>query len=190
MSVDPLEWLVPRASDLCFDGTACRPSHYRTNFFYTETQLKSIISCLIDRTFKICSTELAFTLELKFLKQFFLCNNFPINFIEKCFKKTIKFIYNGKTSYATVPKKPINIKLPFLGPQTYIAKQKLSAHITKFYPHVSIRFIITPSLTIQNFSFKDKLSISLVSSVIYQYSCGRCSATYIGETRKQLKVRL
>ena len=88
-------------------------------------------------------------------------------------------------------KKPINIKLPFLGPQTYIAKRKLSALITKFYPHVSIRFIITPSLTIQNFfSFKDKLPISLVSSVIYKYSCGQCSATYIGETRKQLKVRM
>ena len=64
-------------------------------------------------------------------------------------------------------KKPINIKLPFRGPQTYIAKQKLSALITKFYPHVSIIFIITPSLTIQKFfSFKDKLPISLVSSVI------------------------
>ena len=49
---------------------------------------------------------------------------------------------------------------------------------------------MTPSLTIQNFfSFKDKLLISLVSSVIYQYSCGQCSATYIGETRKQLKVK-
>ena len=74
---------------------------------------------------------------------------------------------------------------------TYIAKGTLSALITKFYPHVSIRFTITPSLTIQNFFFfEDKLSISLVSSVIYQYSCGQCSATYIGETRKQLKVRV
>ena len=64
----------------------------------------------------------------------------------------IKYIYKGKTSYiyATVPKKTINIKLPFLGPQTYIAKRKLSALITKFYPHVSI--FITPSLTIQIFS--------------------------------------
>ena len=78
---------------LQFDSTI--PHHCRT----------IIISCLIDRAFKICSTELSFTLELKFLKQFFLCNNFPIIFIDKCFKKTIKFIYNGKTSYATVPQK-------------------------------------------------------------------------------------
>ena len=93
-----------------------------------------------------------------------------------------------KTSYTTVHKKPINIKLPFLGPQTYIAKRKLSALITKFHPHVSIRFTITPPLTIQKFfSFKDKLPISLVSSVIYQYSCGQCCATYIGETRKQIE---
>ena len=57
-----------------------------------------------------------------------------------------------KLAMLQFPKKTINIKLPFLGPQTYIAKRKLSALITKFYPHVSIRFIITPSLTIQNFS--------------------------------------
>ena len=56
---------------------------------------------------------------------------------------------------------------------------------------MSIRFIITPSLTIQKFlSFKDKLPISLVSSVIYKYSCGQCFATYICETRKRLKVRV
>ena len=151
---------------LQFDSSI--PHHFRTN----------IISCLIDRAFKICSTELAFTLELKSLKQFFVGNNYPIIFIDKCFKKNINFIYNGKTSCATVPKNPINIKLPFLGPQTYIAKRKLSPLITKFYPHVSIRFIITPSVTIKNFfSFKDKLPISLVSSVIYKYSCGQCSAT-------------
>ena len=54
--------------------------------------------------------------------------------------------------------KKINIKLPFLGPTIYIAKRKLSVFITKFYPHVSIRFIITPSLAIQNFyPIKDKL---------------------------------
>ena len=98
---------------LQFDSSI--PHLFRTN----------IISCLIDRAFKICSTELAFTLELKFLKQFFLGNNFPINFIEKCFKKTINFIYNGKTSYATVPKKPINIKLPFLDPLNLHSQTKI-----------------------------------------------------------------
>ena len=64
---------------LQFDSSI--PRYFRTN----------IISCLIDRAFKICSTELAFTLELKFLKQFFLGNNFPINFIDKCLKKNYKF---------------------------------------------------------------------------------------------------
>ena len=51
--------------------------------------LYNIIYCLIDGAFKICSTELAFTHELKFLKQFFLCNNFSINFIGKYSKKKL-----------------------------------------------------------------------------------------------------
>ena len=117
---------------------------------------------------------------------FTLCT-YCVSYIELNDCVILDEINYAKTSYALVPKKPINIKLPFLGPQTYIAKRKLSALITKFYPHFSIRFIITPSLTIQkNFSFKDKLPISLVSLVVYKYSCGQCSATYIvGETRKQ-----
>ena len=66
---------------LQFDSSI--PHHFRTN----------IISCLIDRAFKICSTELAFTLELKFLKEFFLANNFSINLIDKCFKKKLKILF-------------------------------------------------------------------------------------------------
>ena len=40
------------------------------------------------------------------------------------------------------------------------------------------------------FKFKDTLPLSLVSSVISQYSCEQCSSTYIGLTRKQMKVRI
>ena len=92
---------------LQFDSSI--PRHFRTK--------RNQISCLIDRAFKICSTELAFTLELKFLKHFFLCSNFPINLIDKCFKKTAKSIYNGKTSYATVPKKLLISKYLFSVPK-------------------------------------------------------------------------
>ena len=40
------------------------------------------------------------------------------------------------------------------------------------------------------FSYKDKLPPLLVSNVIYKFTCGQCSAAYIGETRKQLQVRV
>ena len=96
-----------------------------------------------------------------------------------------------KLAILQFPKKKLLISNYLFSVPKHIAKRKLSALITKFYPLVSIRFIITPSLTIQKFlSFKRRTPIFLVSSVIYQYSCGQCSATYICETRKQLKVRM
>ena len=60
-----------------------------------------------------------------------------------------------------------------------------------FFPHVKIIFISRSQSTIGSyFRFKDKLPISLASSVIYKYSCSQCPATYIGETKKQLEVRI
>ena len=40
------------------------------------------------------------------------------------------------------------------------------------------------------FRYKDKLPLSLSSSVVYKYTCGQCPATYIGLTKKQMKVRI
>ena len=45
-------------------------------------------------------------------------------------------------------------------------------------------------VTLNFFKFKDRVPLSLASSVVYQYTCRQCSATYICETKKQLRVRI
>ena len=61
----------------------------------------------------------------------------------------------------------------------------------KFYPQLKINVISTNHHTIGSyFKFKDVIPKSLASSVIYKYTCRQCSAVYIGETRKQVKVRI
>ena len=40
------------------------------------------------------------------------------------------------------------------------------------------------------FKFKDKLPISLMSGVIYQYHCARCNLSYIGSTKRYWEKRL
>ena len=47
-----------------------------------------------------------------------------------------------KIAMLQLKKKIINIKLPFADPQTCTAKRKLSALITKFYPHEKISTFI------------------------------------------------
>ena len=73
----------------------------------------------------------------------------------------------------------------------YKIKRRLKSVIEHFYPQVNARIIFQSSNSIQNFfKFKDRIPLSLASSVVYQYTCRQCSATYIGETKKQLKVRI
>ena len=40
-----------------------------------------------------------------------------------------------------------------------------------------------------DFRFKDRLPYDLVSCVVYKFQCGRCNASYYGETDRHLKVR-
>ena len=70
-------------------------------------------------------------------------------------------------------------------------KCRLKSIIEHFYPQINARIIFQSSKSIQNFmKFKDRVPLSLASSVVYQYTCRQCSATYIGETKKQLRVRI
>lgn len=151
----------------------------------------NLLSCLVTRAFKICSTIEAFNIELNYLKSYFLKNSFPQYIIEKTFKKTLENLYNSKLNRLTVPCKPIYFNIPYLGSQSIILKRKLKKLVTKFYPQLNCQVYFKNNNTIQNyFPYKDKLPPSLVSNIIYKYTCRECSATYIGQTQKQLKVRV
>ena len=69
--------------------------------------------------------------------------------------------------------------------------KKLVSLVRRFYPHVNLKCIFRNSFTIGSlFCFKDRLPLMLRTSVIYQFSCGQCSSSDIGQTVKQLKVRI
>ena len=40
------------------------------------------------------------------------------------------------------------------------------------------------------FRFKDKIPLRLRSNIVYKFKCGRCNATYYGETCRHFKVRV
>ena len=68
-------------------------------------------------------------------------------------------------------------------------KRQLKTIISRFYPHIQIRFIFTSKFTVGSlFGFKDKLPSQLLSSVIYEYKCGQCTSSYIDQTGKQSKI--
>ena len=159
--------------------------------FVPKSYKRNLITCLVTRAFKICSHSTTFDIELEYLKDFFLKNGFPINFINKMFRCTLEKIYKPFQQLTTVPRKQIFFSTIWLEFPSEILKRKLTQIVRKYYPQLELKFVFKNNNTIGNFfKFKDVLPASLSSSVIYKYTCRECSASYIGMTSKQLKIRI
>ena len=89
----------------------------------------------------------------------------------------------------SVPKKELIIILPYLGNMSQIVKTKLTKTMSK---HMSkLRVIFQTNNRLKNyFRFKDFVPEALRSSLIYKFSCGSCTASYIGKTYRHFKVRV
>ena len=91
----------------------------------------------------------------------------------------------------TAEKKDLVIVLPFLGKLSLGLRTRLKNSISKNLPFSKIRVIFKSLTSISNFfQFKDKMVYCLRSNVVYKFSCGRCNATYYGETCRHLRIEL
>ena len=102
------------------------------------------------------------------------------NCIKTSFDK--KFFHSPVT--LTVEKKELFIVIPYLGNLSLALRTRLQNSINKNFPYCKIEVIFESLTRLNNFfHLKDKVPCSNVrSNVVYKFSCGRCSATYYGET--------
>ena len=81
---------------------------------------------------------------------------------------------------SNVPKKELVIILPYLGKMSQIVKTRLTKTINKDMKFCTLRVIIQANNRLRNyFRFKDFVPEILRSSLIYQFLCVRCTASYI-----------
>ena len=91
----------------------------------------------------------------------------------------------------TVKKKELFIVLPCHGNFSLALRTRLQNSINKNLPFCKIKVIFKSTTHLSNFfRFKDKVSFNLRSNVVYKFLCGRCNATYYGETCRHLNVRV
>ena len=96
-----------------------------------------------------------------------------------------------KIQYCTVPKLDLYTSLPFLvNNKEFYSKQH--EIVERNLPAVKLRFIPRNPLTIGSlFNYKDRLNCLVSSNVVYKYTCPKCDfGTYIGSTKRMLKVRI
>ena len=77
--------------------------------------------------------------------------------------------------------------LPYFGPQSEKLKKEIVSYFEKYFNNLNVKIVFTNKFTIcLFFNFKDILSLSILSSIVYNYICERCSSSYVGETSRNL----
>ena len=72
-----------------------------------------------------------------------------------------------------------------------IVKTRLTKTMNKHMKFCKLRVIFQTNNRLKNyFRFEDSVPETLRSNLIYKFSCGSCTASYIGKTYRHFKVRV
>ena len=81
--------------------------------------------------------------------------------------------------------------LPYLGTVSSKTKNLLTRSFRDLLPFAQLKIVFKASRRLSScFSFKDKIPKSLMSGVIYKYTCAECNLSYIGSTKRYWEKRL
>ena len=81
--------------------------------------------------------------------------------------------------------------LPFLGSTSWKTKETLIRSFRELVPFSKLKIVFKSSKRLSSFfQFKDKIPKSLLSGVIYKYTCAVCNHSYIGSTKRYWNKRL
>ena len=149
------------------------------------------IKTLLYRCYHFSSNWNIFNDEIKFLTEFFQNNKYPLNIIENCISKFLNDKFTSKPENETPRDKLYYVKLPFYGHLSYVVRKRLNQLLKPYFPDASFRFIFTNPYTLKSFfPHKDKIPMSLMSSIVYQYTCSNCKIRYLGESTRSMKLRM
>ena len=152
-----------------------------------DTYKRGLVSTLLYRAYVISSSYKSLHEEVERLKKIFAKNNYPSRFVDKCIFHFFNKIYEKRTPVVTVPKKEFTLFLPFLGTTSWGVKNSLVRSFREYLPFSKLKIIFKSSKRLSScFSFKDKIPNSLMSGVIYTYTCPVCNHRYIGSTKRYL----
>ena len=159
--------------------------------FIPVSYKRKLISTLVSRAYHICSNYSLFHQKLQHLKQIMCQNGFAWEFTERYIGHFLNKLFASKPQSYLVKKKDVYFSIDFVGKRSFSLKKKLTRKFQEFYPQVNIRVVFRAGWTIRSFlRFKDSIPKELQASVVYEYKCHRCNATYIGKTKRHLRVRI
>ena len=171
----------PTFSGLYTNFHSFLPEKYKTGLFLT----------LLFRIYTLCSDWSKIHAEIISLKNIMFKNNFPSEFSDRCVKLFFEKLFEKKRTVITVPKKVINITLPFMGADSLKIRSSLSKIEKTYFNCCKIQVMFKSVNRLGTyFRFKDKIPLNARSFVLYKFKCSGCNSAYVGKTKRHYLVRM
>ena len=158
---------------------------------------KGLIHCMLDRSNKICSSEIQKEIEKTHLRSLFLSNNYPNQIIDKEFEKFEKYktakTFEPNSEKTIDPELKIKyLSLPYLNDKSEIIARKIQNLVKENFNKINLRIAFkAPATLADHFPFKDKVTDpKQQSNVIYHIKCNDCNADYIGKSIRICNIRM
>ena len=164
-----------------------------TNFdsFIPQSYKTGLVLSLLFRIYTICSDWPKIHIEIVNLKKIMLKNNFPSRFTDRCVKFFLEKLFSKKNKFPTVPRKVINISIPFMGKESLKIRKNLAKFVSDYFECCKIQVTFNSGKRLGSFfSFKDKVSLNVRSLILYKFTCSSCNSAYIGKTKRHFLVRM
>ena len=116
-------------------------------------------------------------------------NIYPKNIIDNQIKTFLDKQFKADSGTAE-RQNTLDYSLPYIGHFSYVTKKKSKHICERFCKDIDISIAFSPLKLRSFFSCKDTLPKSLQSYIVYQFTCARCKACYIGETKRYLSTRI
>jgi hypothetical protein len=192
-----LDVKIKKKKDLSFTTSTYRKPTF-TGVMLNWNSLTSIkykiglISCLLDRSFKICSSEKQKLIEMEQLRELLIRNNYPNQIIEKEFDRFLKFKSLNNVNTIDPEIKIRYLSLPYMNDKSEIIARKLKELVKEHFHKINLRVAFkAPAELGDHFPFKDKVDDpKKLSGVIYHLKCKNCSDSYIGMTTRTFIKRM
>ena len=157
-----------------------------------DTYKRGLVSTLLHRAFMITTSYASLHDEVEKLKKIFRKNGYPLRFVDKCIYNFFNKLYDKRAP--TEPQEPkieFTIVLPFLGSTSWKAKSSLIRSFREFLPLAKLKIVFKSTKRLSSYlQFKDNIPKTLLSGVIYKYTCPVCKRRYIGSTKRFWGKRL
>ncbi|CAF1553686.1 unnamed protein product [Adineta ricciae] len=169
---------------------------------------KSVISSMVYRAIRICSSYPLMDKEFTIITSIALANGYPVKFIEQQIcttlnnhfsKRTRKLPGNSTTATSTsaqpptaelIKKNVLLVDIPFVGRPSFVLGKKLINFVKQTRPDIKLQPIPRPPLSVQQqLPRKDPIQKDLQSHLVYEIHCKDCDAKYIGKTIRHAITR-